>query len=348
MIGIILGITFILTILVFLEDYIQKYNAYIYVFIGFALILVAGFKDLEAVADTDNYEYFFEHYDDPLVSKSVEFSYIWLSKLLYPIFHNVHSIFLIYAILSITLKLTAVKRLSNIYFLPLIIYISYYYILHDLTQVRAAVASGFFLLAVSYQIRQRKRTAFILMLCATCFHYSSLCLFPILLLSDKDMSTKAKLIWGSLVPLGYIIYFLHINLILAIPIPFIANKIEAYQKLAETGAAGDKINVFNLVFLVRIAIFYFNLYFLDTIKESCPGANLILKIDALSLAVFPAFAILPVIAFRIGELYGIVEIISMTYIYYTIKQKTIGKLAVSTVGLSLLLISLFYNNLVVK
>lgn len=347
MIGLILSIAFILIVLIFLEDYIKKYNKYIYLLIGLILILVAGFKDIYSVRDAPNYVYFFENYDDPVLSKTVEFSYLWISRLLNHIFHDAHSIFLLYAIIGVSLKMVAIRRLSNLYFMPLLIYVSYYYILHDLTQIRAAVASGFFLLAVSYQIKEQRKIACALMACATFFHYSALCLFPILFLSNNDMSKRSKIIWASLIPLGYIIYFLHINLILIIPIPFIASKIEAYQSMAETGIFGDEINVFNLVFLVRIAIWYYNIFFIDTIKNFTNGANLILKIDAISLTSFPAFAVLPVIAFRVGELYGIIEIISMTYIYYTIKQNIAGKILVSAIGIILLCITIFYNQLIV-
>lgn len=345
MIGIIFILAFLIIALAYVEEYLGEYKKYIYIGIGAVLILLAATKEVGIDNDSKNYEYFFLHYDDPILSKTVEFSFLYLCKILYSLFKDVHSIFFIYALIGISLKMIAIRKLSKLYFLPLLIYISYYYILHDLTQIRAAVASGFFLLALSYQIRNQKKIAFTLLICATFFHYSALCLFPILFIGNKDMSIKSKVIWGSIVPFAYFIYFLHINLILIIPIPFIANKIETYQQLMETGKFGDEINVFNLVLLVRIAIFYYNLYFIDTIKEKCSGANLIVKIEGLSLACFPGLAVLPVMAFRISELYGIVDIIAMTYIYYTIKQKNIAKTIVSIIGISLLLINLFYVKL---
>lgn len=347
MIAILFIIAFLVIFLSIVEDYLGKYKCYAYISICVILIIYATCREVGFDRDSNNYEYFFLNYDSKLVSKTVEVSYLLISNLINKVSQNVHYIFFIYALLGISLKFIAIRKLSNLYFLPILIYISYYYILHDLTQIRAAVASGFFLLSIPYQAEGKRWKAFILMTCAVFFHYSALCLYPVLFFSNSNMNMKNKIKWGSLVPIGYIIYFLHVNLIMIMPIPFISSKIEAYQKLMESGKFGIDINVFNLVFLIRIAIFYYNLYFLDIIKEKCKGANLIVKIEALSLACFPGLAVLPVMAFRISELYGIVDIICMTYIYYTIKQESIAKITVSIIGISLLLISIFYNKLLV-
>ncbi|WP_256742632.1 EpsG family protein, partial [Cronobacter sakazakii] len=49
---------------------------------------------------------------------------------------------------SIGIKLHAIKKISSSPILSLIIYIAFYYILHDMTQIRAGVAAGLFLLAI--------------------------------------------------------------------------------------------------------------------------------------------------------------------------------------------------------
>ena len=301
MITIVFSLAAIVAILILIEDYIQAYKSPIYLIICIVLIAVAGFKDMDSVNDSYNYEYIFENYDDPLLAKGVEFSYLWISKFLYNYFHDVHSIFLLYATLGVSLKFIAFRKLSPIIFLPILFYLSNYYLLHDLTQIRAGVASGFFIISI-YYFDKDKRIALLLILCALFFHYSSAALLPLLFLNNKDIKSIYKYFWASLIPLGYIIYFLHINLLTFIPIPYLANKIEAYQSLAEKGIAGSDINVFNMVFLVRILCFYYNLYFLDTIKQFNNRTPILLKIDAFSLFSFPALATIPALSFRISEL----------------------------------------------
>lgn len=345
MVAIVFTIFAIVAILSYSEEYIAKYKKEIYIFIGFILCLVAGFKDINSVNDADTYEYIFEHYDDPILAKGVEKSFLWLSSILYPAFHSIYAIFALYAFLSVPTKLYAIRKISPIIFLPLLIYISNIYILHDLTQIRAAVASGFFLISIYYLSIGNKRFAFVLILVAIFFHYSSLSLLPLLFLSNQKMNAKQKCVWGALIPLGYIIYLLHINLLVSIPIPYISNKISMYQELTEKGiGTNNQINVFNLVFLANIIIFYYNLYFYDTIYHYCRPATLIIKIQALSIFFFPAFAIVPAIGFRLSELYGIVNIFTYANIYYTIKQKIIGITVTSIAGFSLLMINIFYNH----
>jgi hypothetical protein len=347
MIAIVISIFAIVAILCYLEEYLGKYNNLIYIFIGFLLCLIAGFKDVNSVNDANTYKYYFEHYYDPILSKGVEFSFLWFSSILYPVFHSVCSIFILYAFISVPSKLYAIRKISPHLFLPLLIYISNIYILHDLTQIRAAVASGFFLISIYYISKGNIKYAFVLILVAIFFHYSSLSLLPLLFLSNKKMKFKQQFIWGALIPLGYIIYFLHINLLLTIPIPYISNKIAVYQELTEKGIGSyDQINVFSLVYLVNIIIFYYNLYFYDTIYHYCKLTTLIIKIQALSLFFFPAFAIVPVIGLRLSELYGIVNIFAYANIFYTIKQKIIGITITILAALCILIINILYNHLI--
>lgn len=342
----IIAFAIIATVLAFFEEYLGKYKNVLYWGLGVLLIALAGFKSVDSVRDAANYEYFFINYDDPILAKGVEFSFLWLSKLLYPIFHDVHAIFLLYAAIAIPAKLYAIKKISPIWFLPFVIYISNYYILHDLTQVRASVASGLFLVSVYYLGENKKNIAFFLMIGAVFFHYSAISLLPLLFLSNNDLDTKWKTIWASLIPIGYLLYFLHINVVATVPIPYISGKIEAYQELTEKGIGGyDQINVFNLVFLVNILIFYYNLYFYDTIKANCPTASLVLKIQAISIFFFPALATIPAIAFRLYELFGIINIIAFQNVYYTIKQDVVAKCVVASIGWAILFINLFYNNI---
>lgn len=344
MITIVFALAVIVAILILLEDHIWTYRIPIYLILCLILVLVAGFKDMDSVNDSYNYEYIFENYDDPLLAKGVEFSYLWISRILYHCFQDVHSIFLLYAFLGVSLKFIAFRKLSPIIFLPILFYISNYYLLHDLTQIRAAVASGFFILSIYYFDRDKK-IALLLILCALFFHYSSAALLPLLFLNNKDIKGIYKYFWAFLIPAGYMLYFLHISLFTFIPIPYIANKIEVYQNLAERGIAGSDINVFNMVFLVRILCFYYNLYFLDTIKQFNHRTPILLKIDALSLFSFPALATIPALSFRISELLGIVEILLMTNILYTIKQRSIANAVVIGTAFTLLAINVFYIHL---
>lgn len=310
---------------------------------GLLLIFLTGFRPLGMDNDAEAYEQYFLHYDTPVYEKVVEYSFRLASKWLYHIFGDVHSIFLLYAFLGISIKFAALKKLTPLVFLALVIYMGNYFILHEFTQIRAGVASSIMLLAIKPLGDGRRWHALILMLIAIFFHYSSLLMIPLLLLTNRDMTKQQRLIWALLVPAGYVAYIMQVS-ITALPIPYIGDKLEIYQDLKEQGFL-DEINVFNLVFLVHIIIYLYLLYMYDLIKGHNLYFPIMIKMMGLSVFSFVALSSLPVLAFRVSELYGIVEIILFTNIYYTVKPAWVSRCIVMFIGITMFCINVFYNEL---
>lgn len=345
MITLLIAIIIITAIFAIFEEYLEPYKKYIYAALAIILIATATFRPVGFDNDSTNYEYFFTHNDDKSLTFAVEFSFLQISRILRFFVDNVHIIFLFYAILGVSLKFEAIRRLSPILFLPVVIYLGNYFILHEMTQIRAGVASGLLLLSIPYLAERKWKQTLTCWFIALFFHYSSAALFLLVFLNNKDISNKWKIILASIIPIGYILYFLGVNVITTLPIPYIGNKIEAYQDLKAKGIIGDEINVFNAVFLVKEAIFLYLLYMYDTVKQFNKYLPLMLRIMALSIFSFLIFAPLPVLAFRISELYGIVDIILFTNIYYTIRPSILSKIIVCIIGFSLFAINVFYAKL---
>lgn len=314
----------------------------IYIAIGCILIAYAGLRPVGFSRDSTVYEDAFSNYDKPKYILTLEFTFRYICQFVNWLGGNITWVFMIYAIAGISLKLCAIKRMSAFYMLPLVIYLGNYYIYHDLTQIRGGIASGIFLLTIPMLADGKKWKCAGLYLLSTCFHMSSLLFFPMLLLNNKELTRKGKYLLASLVPLGYLIYFTHINVLSFIP--FVGKKIEIYQTLAEKGT-GVEINVFGMVFLVKVAIFLFTLLMYDTIRPSNKYLPILLKVMGCSVFVFLLFTALPVLSFRISELYGIVDIIIYSCLFYTVKQRAVGTSIVGIVGLSLYAINVFYMNL---
>lgn len=333
----------------FIEDNATDYKDIVYIGIMFLLICIAGFRPIGCDNDSLNYEYFYFNADSEEVATFVEKSYIWLSLLFHKVFDfdSVRPLLLLYAILGVSLKIAAIRRYSDIWFCCILIYMGYYFILHDMTQIRASIASGIFLLSLKPLVEKRRWTFFFMMCVALFFHYSALVLFPLIFMGNSELKKIHRILLATLVPVGYIIYFLHIDIITAIPLPYIGDKIEIYKDLNEKGILGDEINVFNMVFLVEILIYFFLLIKYELIVEYNKYLPIMLKIMGFSIFSFLLFSSLPVLAFRTHELYGIVDIILFTNIYYVIRPRWISNIVVLIIGLSLLCISLFYADLLV-
>lgn len=314
-----------------------------YFSMALVLVLMATFRPVGLDFDSENYVDMYN--GDSLIL--AENSFVLISDFAYYACHSYRVMFFIYALLGISVKFLAIKRLTPLFFMSILVYLSYYYILHDLTQIRAGVASAFFLFSLTYLHDKRRGMALLMMLVSVFFHYSSLAYLPLLVFSSSALSKLERWILVLIVPAAYLIYFSGINLIMSIPIPFVGEKLELYQNLQSEGAMEiDNVNVFNMVLLVKIALYYVLLWKYEIIKEYVPIVSLLLRIYVLSIASLIVLSPLPVFAFRVSELYGVVEIVLFPLLYYVLKPEWISRLVVTMFALMMISINLFYNGLI--
>ena len=321
---ILLSVLLITIILCYLEDYIKRYRSFLYILMGFVMVLIAGLREIGLDPDSENYEYSFQHYYQSSEMGMVEPSFTLISAVLNVFTDNVHLLFLVYAFLGVTIKLYAFKKNLQCIFVPMMLYISFYFVLHEMTQIRAGVVSALFLLAVYYIAKKEKRKALLLIIVGSFFHYSSLALLPTLMFGNKDFNRKENIMIALLIPLSYLIYFGGISMLLNTDIPLIGNKLAIYQQAMEKGKMTVNINVFDPVHLVSVMLFFYTLYFRKTITAFNENYNVVIKIVALGLFLHTSLAFLPVLALRTSQLYCIVNIFLFSGFVYTFKQKWMG------------------------
>jgi len=304
------------------------------------LILIAGLRPIGLDRDSITYADIIQSYKDiNLLALEPAF---WVIKWFNDIFFNgnVRTFFLIYAILGVSIKFLAIKRLSKLPWLSVGVYLSSYFILHELTQIRVGVATGFFLLSIP-DIYNRNFKKFILKaLLAFSFHYSAIVMFPLYFLHPK----KLNLAYFLLPIVGLISVYFDLsktflsNLANLAP-NFLAYKINTYLTLLELGERSE-INIINLyyTFLLLLTYFGFFLYIGNKIKNNCDV--IFLKILALSLFIFYFFSDVPVFAFRVSEFLNAIMIIFWpNFILYFKQKELIFPLVI------LLLFHIFYKSL---
>lgn len=328
----------------FIEERLGKGKWYLYITFCIVMILIAGLKPIGMDPDSEVYEEHFNDIDNPYLVLFVEFSYITISQLLKSIVDDVHIVFLFYAILAVSLKFYAIRKISPFLFLSLVIYIGNFYLLQDMIQIRGSVASGLFLLSIKPFGDGKKWLGLLLLLLALFFHYSSFVLFIVLFFSNKPLTRKWRIALSSLVPIGIVLFILQANLLTSLPIPYIENKIEAYQTIKDQGRF-DEISLFNAFVWVRIIVFLYVLYFYDTISDKFKYLPLVLKIMGVSIFSFFALSSLPIFSERVNELFGIVEILLFPCIYYTIKPANIAKFHICFIALFSMAYRFFYLEL---
>lgn len=242
---------------------------------------------------------------------------------------NEHTFFLIFAIIGVTLKLIAIRKLSLSPIFSVFTYVCLYFILHEMTQIRAGVASAIFLLAIP-DIYDRNLKSFLLKtIVAMAFHYSVILMLPLYFLNPQKINFKFFFILPFF---GIFLMFIGINVItiintfLFILPDFLANKIELYILLLDKGVHTE-INVFNFYYGSLLLFYYIMLLFHNYFKSKYD--LLLIKVLGLMLFFFYFLSAIPVLAFRVSEFFGVVLIILIPHFAIIFKQKTIAKIPLS-------------------
>ncbi len=303
-------------------------------------ILIAGLRPIGLDRDSIAYANYLQSYKDVnLLALEPAF---WVIKWFNDIFFNgnVRTFFLIYAILGVSIKFLAIKRLSKLPWLSVGAYLSSYFILHEMTQIRAGVAAGLFLLSIP-DIHSRNFRKFIVKaLLAISFHYSAIIMLPLYFLHPK----KLNVAYFLLPIVGLISVYVDLSKPLLSNLAnfapnFLAYKINTYLTLLELGEHSE-INIVNFYYISLLLITYFGffLYIKNKIKNDYDV--LFLKIFALSLFNFYFFSDVPVFAYRISQFLNVVAVIFLPNFILYFKQKELIFLLVI-----LLLLLTFYKSL---
>lgn len=321
-------------ILAFLQDYAKQYRGMAYFLVGAILVLTAGCREIGIDPDSLNYEYTYLHPDSAKSMEGIEFSYLFISQALNHLTSDAHAILLLYALLGVATKFVALRKLSDLYFIPIVVYVSYYFVAHECMQIRTGVLSGFFLFVVKYLGDGDRKKALAFLLLGLLFHYSALLILPFFFLKNKPISTKGRTFWCMLIPAAYLIALMGVSFMLHTEsIPYIGEKVAAYQMAQEKGIIISTVNIFSPRNLMSIGIYYYLFFFQDTLAARNKYFPLMMKIYGIGLFIYVAVSFFPVLAQRTYMLYSTLTIVLFSDIYYTIKQKWAGTLLVVMVSL---------------
>lgn len=308
------------------ENHEQRNGIILLLFIITAacLIFITGFKPLGLDNDSQVYQTAL----DDFVAGNItikEPSFIltmWLSNVLYA--GNIQLAFVIYGLLAVAIKMTAMARYSVMPLLSLVIYLCIFFVLHDLTQIRIGVAAGFFMLAIPDFIENRRKPWLIKIGLAVLFHFSSVILLPLILLSNRRLNLW---FWLAL-PFAILTMVLLIgdmNTLLLwffqqVPAP-LGPKAVGYITNLQLYGRFDNVNIFSKFSLCVIAFFIF---YAITLLSPVPAPKrdlIFFKVISIMLSVFYLFSSVPVLASRTFELFGVVLIFALPSLALRVEQK---------------------------
>ena len=329
----ILYVSFIFGALLFKDKVTQKLLLTI---IFVILVLIVGFRP-DTLRDYSEYQKYFLGQE----TERLEIGFMFVIDFLRGKLNDTVYYFLLFALFSVGLRFWFLQKYASFFFLSLIIYMSNIFILHDMIQIRAAMASVALLWSTIYIYEKKIIPCICIVLLGSLFHYSSLIILPLYFFNSR------KALWLYLIlPFSYVCYFLSLRvgtLIQHIPIDFIQNLYEMYSQSAIFEE--ETVNVFSLLHVYRCLLFLFLLIWINKIKGKNIYAMLYLKIYALSLASLVLFSDIPVVAFRISELLQVVEIVLLPLLVYIFTPRYLGKLVVIFVSMIIVIINIFYIQL---
>lgn len=332
----------IIASLSFFDGVKDKYVIGIYVAAAIFMFGIAAFKPMGVDRDADvylNYYYAFSSID-------VEPTFEIISSIARNIFGTPQFIFVCYALLSVSIRSYGITRLTDLWLISLLIWLSNFYILQDLTQIRAAVATAIFTCSLICLQNRERGKYMVLIIIATFFHYSAMVYAFLVLLSNKPLGRIWKYVLIIFPIIGFAIAVLKIDLITYIPIPYIQERVELYESARDVVKSEmADINVFNIVYLIKIVMFYLLLWKEKVISQYVTNFPLFIKIFAFSIITFTMLSFLPVLAFRVSEMFGVIEVLIIPYLIYMVKPKACGKIIVVCYATIILFSNLLYNKL---
>lgn len=315
--------------------------AYYYA-LGFLLILIAGFRSENSCRDYNEYRRYYEGIKAVGNIYFIEPTFV-LITLITP---RIEWLMLIYASLGVTIKLSGIKRLTEFYFLSLLLYFSSSFIVHEMIQIRVGIATGLLLLCIEPIYNRNFRKFILIVLTAALFHYSALIILPLYFLKANKLNL---ILYSSIIPISYLLHAFGIHmtsiLIMFPNIESIQQKLLIQQQAMSIALNPTPINVFNILQLLKIVFIYVLIWKISILQISNKYIPILLKIYIFSIATFVLFADIPVFAFRISEFMGITEIILIPMIIYILKPKFIAYALCVLFAFGNLYMSIIYGEL---
>lgn len=217
------------------------------------------------------------------------------------------------AMISIFLKIKALRKLGIPISLFMMIYFSKLFLLLDLTQVRAAIAVSFCLLAFDSYIKNKRVASTLYIFFAFLFHLSSILFFVIFLFNKNKPNV---IVWVLSLLIGVCVSFVDIKSYLLMLMTFIHAPANYFVYLSD--GSGLSVNPFNALAVINVFIFLLFCFFNDKIVSD--GMHLAFKLYGVSIISFYVFIDFPVLSFRISEFFLVYQVVLLCGLLSSIKS----------------------------
>lgn len=313
--------------LISLMSTFKKNKIFILIVIGLCLILFSGLRGPGVDNDYDVYQVYFDavnSFSDVVSNEyNVESWFNVLTLTVKNLGGDLNILMLFVASVSIVIKIRFYIKLSPVHWVALLSYISYFFILQEMTQIRAGLASGFYLMAIYYHGYGYRKRYYLLCSIATLFHLS----FIVTLLTEFLLIGSNRKILILLILTCFSILLSVVGYSSAKPLLLLfsnySSKATEYLNIMSMDDV-NAINIYNVLMLTRIILSV-------TIACLCLFYKInfnkkFLQLYLFGVFIFYLFSDSSALAFRLSDIYFVVEPVFMAYMVHNLLLSNKNKL----------------------
>jgi hypothetical protein len=316
------------------------------------LVLFAALRPAGADHDYETYLSFFSTFNEP--SDYLDNIIVW--GFFEPFYYLVPSILrhwlhleyyqyitlYLYAFVGCLIVMLAIRKLTTFYFASILTLFCNFFLLHEMTQIRAAIAVGIFLLCIYYKEQKRWSAFCFCVVVSTLFHYSSLLALPILFLADKSLNRP---LFITLTLLSFAFSFVDFSMVLAF-FNFDAGALSAKQDYYVNSIQDEMRNRRSFIFLLHFINTLILIAFSERIYIDNKYIYILIKIQVVGLLAFQILSASPTISSRVADYYLSVHIVTLSSALCLFQNKFWPALVFSLLNLGVLLTLLLRSNLI--
>lgn len=327
----ILLLMLLMILLSFISEGLEHYRQYIVIGTAAVLCFLSATRPAGVDPDFPIYQEYLAHIDSQLTKILVEPSFQLIGHLSIAMGYGIRMVVVVYALIAIPAKILMYYKMGGypVFFMIIALYLGNFYQLHDCTQIRAGAAVAMAMVSLWYRGEGNWGMHILFLLLGIFFHYSAAVFLVLLFLTNREMNLLQRLLWGLCIPLSLSFYVLELNPVALVPIPFIEKKVAVYEAAMAQGEHTE-IHVFNGLFILRMLLFAYVLTFYNTIRPHLKLLPLFIKMQGIGIVAWLALCKMPVLSFRISELFYQVELFLIAAIIYTIRPSWIGKICAAS------------------
>lgn len=240
-----------------------------------------------------------------LFEERFEIGFGLLSFLLITLFNSNTLVYGILSGLSLILKTIAIRFVGCGFLVGIIFYMTRYFPLHEMTQLRVALGSGFAILSFVLEDFGKRKLALILIIIGITFHWSVIILLPFLFLYSEKRILLISLITA---PVLFFILKYFPRIILRYAAKFFET-----MKIYEIIGYGDfDINYLPVAILLDASIVIVGIILWNSLTKIMKK---IIIAQIFSFSIFYGLIEFPVLAWRIRDLFAVIMIIYVSAAY---------------------------------